>query len=431
MTMEKDIQALLSEFPAYSKEDWVALVEKSLKGGQYQDLISLTEEGIEIEPAYTKEDIDEELVHRRHALLQRLVPRGWKNRVVLYPSKAAEEKGKQLQKEAIEWGADEFYWEQLPGAAPCPAPAYLLDWQEAGHEGNYCIDPLTEKIIAEGAPLSEEEWNRLAESMKTNPELRLAVQGRNFQEAGLTLTATLAYTLAAALTYGTELRRRGVEPYERMELCFSVGSRYFMEIAKLRSSRLLWFRLAHLAGAPGRLPVHARTALYNKTTADAHNNMLRATIEMTAAVVGGADVLTADPYDYISGQHTAFSRRISRNIPLMLKDESYLNKVQLPASGSYFIESITDAFCAQVWKRLQEIEASGWLSSAGVIEQLVQEAQSSVEKLKKRLQTGEQVLLGVNKYPNSKDTPLTLDPAVLKGKAMPFIRYESLAAANA
>jgi methylmalonyl-CoA mutase len=422
MNAEKDIQDLLNEFPAYDKKQWVALIEKSLKGEQYADLISHTEEGIAIEPIYTKEDIDDALVHRRHALLKRLTPRSWKNRVVLYPLEEAQD----LEKEAKEWGADEFYWEQLPGATPTPAPAYLLDWQQAKQAAAYCIDPLTEKIIAVGAPLSEKEWEQLAALMKANPHLRLSIQGRNFQEIGLSLTHTLAYTMAAAITYGIELRKYGIDPYERMEWCFSVGSRYFMEVVKLRSARLIWYRLAQLMNAPERLPIQARTALYNKTTADAHNNMLRATVEMTAAVVGGADVLTADPYDYISGQHTAFSRRISRNLPIMLKDESYLNKVQLPASGSYFVEAITSDFCKQTWQQLQQLQAHGWLTEVAAIEHLMQEVNENVSKLKEKLQTGKQVLLGVNKYPNPKDQPLRLYVSLFKGNYLRFIRYEDL-----
>ncbi|GIV38596.1 MAG: hypothetical protein KatS3mg033_0396 [Thermonema sp.] len=426
MNMEKDIQSLLSEFPAYSKKDWVQLIEKTLKGGSYEDLVSLTEEGIAIEPVYTQEDLNDATVQKRHALLQRLAPKGWKNRVVIYPSKQAPQEP--LHEEAANWGADEFYWEQLPGAVLPAAPAYVIDWQQIERPATAClIDPLTEKIISEGAPLKREEWDRLADFLKQHPQAGLAVQGRNFQEAGLPLTHTLSYTLAAAITYGIELRQRGIDSYERMELSFSIGSRYFMEIAKLRSARLLWFRLAQLIEAPGRLPLHARTALYNKTAADAYNNLLRATVEMAAAVVGGADVLTADPYDYISGQHSAFSRRISRNIPIMLKDESYLDKVQLPASGSYFVEAATEAFCQQVWQQLQQLESMGWLREPAAVEQLMRDAEKAVAQLTGRLRSGKQVLLGVNKYPNPNDQPLPVEAALFKGKALPFIRYETLA----
>ena len=129
---------------------------------------------------------------------------------------------------------------------------------------------------------------------------------------------------------------QGKKCQEKKQFIFSIGSNYFLEIAKLRAFRILW---NHETGENAY--IFAQTELNNKTEEFAYNNLLRSTTEGMSAIFGGCDGLLIYPYNYSFEATNDFSDRIARNQQNLLKEESYLNKVQDPGAGAYYIETLT------------------------------------------------------------------------------------------
>lgn len=176
-----------------------------------------------------------------------------------------------------------------------------------------------------------------------------------------------AQELGGALAEGVEilaqLGARGVAPAEAagaLIFSFGIGSSYFAEIARLRAARALWARVVESFGAPAAtMMILARTSHWTKTIYDSHVNLLRATTEAMAAVIGGAGVLAVEPFDATYREPGEFSRRLARNTQLILKHEALLDRAADPARGCYYLEALTDSVARDAWKLLQEIEAAG------------------------------------------------------------------------
>jgi methylmalonyl-CoA mutase len=166
------------------------------------------------------------------------------------------------------------------------------------------------------------------------------IAAHRLAEAGATPAQELAFALAEGLQTD--------EPAVTFSL--AVGSDYFTEIAKLRAARALWAR----AGRPVPLTICARTAHWTKTIYDAHNNLLRATTEAMAAIIGGADQLEVEPFDATFRDPDELSRRLARNTPLILKHEACLDRHPDPAAGCYYLEALTDALAREAWSLLYD-----------------------------------------------------------------------------
>jgi methylmalonyl-CoA mutase len=205
------------------------------------------------------------------------------------------------------------------------------------------------------------------------------------------------------------LAPESVLPHIRIRL--AVGSDYFMEIAKIRAARWLWSKVAAAYGVENApVHIHANTSKWNKTTYDAHTNMLRVTAEAFAAVVAGVDSLHIGPFDEISGHTDDFSRRIARNLHIILREECGLDHVIDPAGGSTYIEWLTDQIAAKSWGILQDVEKSGGM--CGCIENgSVQKAVEAVCQAKfQNIRRRKDKIVGSNMYPNLKGKKLEIKP---------------------
>ncbi len=204
-------------------------------------------------------------------------------------------------------------------------------------------------------------------------------------ELGATAVQEVAYVLAQgadALAAGRTVTT----------LAFTVGSNHFMEMAKLRSARLLWKGVAEAFGADGDVRIHARTAGENQTLYDPHVNMLRVTTEALSAIVGGCDSLTIPP--------CGFDAHLAENVQHVLREESHLDKVQDPGAGSYYVEALTDALSAEAWTLFQAIEGvGGWAAyqGSGAADAALAAARASKEQA---VAERRRVLVGTNNYPN-------------------------------
>lgn len=227
----------------------------------------------------------------------------------------------------------------------------------------------------------------------------ISIDASLYQNAGATMVQQLAYALGHATEYWNAISSLN----QPLVFQVSVGSNYFFEIAKLRALRLLFTSIAKEFGHTLDCHIAVSPTKRNKTIYDYNVNMLRTTSECMSAIFGGANTITNLPYDVLYHKDNEFGSRITRNQLLILKKESYFDKVNNPADGSYYIESITQQLAEKALVLFKDIEANGGFLKQlkeGTIKRKIQE---SADAEQKAFDEGKEVLLGTNKYPNKND----------------------------
>lgn len=284
--------------------------------------------------------------------------------------------------------------------------------------GGILADPLTEYARDGELPAALEEVQAemaaLAFWAKENaPGLAtVGVQGSLWADAGGSAVEELAFSLATSVDYLRGLVARGI-PIDAAAPRFlwqlSLGSQFFMEIAKLRAARLLWSRVVAAFGGNAeaqKLRIHGRTAIWNKTTLDPYVNLLRTTAEAFAGVVGGVDSLHVAAFDECVREPDEFSRRIARNIHTILGEECHLTETADPAGGSWYVETLTSQLASKAWTLFQEIERAGGMASAlraGVPQAAVAKSGAAMAESVARRRVG---IIGTNLFPNLREKPL-------------------------
>jgi methylmalonyl-CoA mutase len=233
----------------------------------------------------------------------------------------------------------------------------------------------------------------------------ISISGYHMQEAGATCVQELAFTLADGLDYARAALSRGLDIdafAPRLSFFFCMGMNFFMEIAKLRAARLLWARL--MSGfnpknpASLQLRTHVQTSGVSLTEQDPYNNIIRTTIEALAAVLGGTQSLHTNSFDEAMALPTPFSAQIARNTQLILAEEAGVTHVVDPLGGSYYVESLTHSVASAAMDLIEEVEKLGGMTKAveqGLPKLRIEEAAA---RRQARLDRGEEVIVGVNKY---------------------------------
>ncbi|MEG1021751.1 MAG: methylmalonyl-CoA mutase subunit beta [Myroides sp.] len=227
----------------------------------------------------------------------------------------------------------------------------------------------------------------------------LTVKATTYQNAGANMVQQIAYTLAHTNEY---LNR--IENFDKnITVEVAVGGNYFFEIAKLRAMRLSLNALAEAYSSNITFHILAKPTHRNKTIYDYNVNMLRTTTECMSAVLGGADAVENIAYDAVYHKTNEFGGRISRNQLLILKEESYFDKVNNPADGAYYIESLTQQLAEKGLELFKDIEKNGGLISQLIEATIQRKINEAATKEQELFNSGKEVLLGTNKYPNPQD----------------------------
>lgn len=227
----------------------------------------------------------------------------------------------------------------------------------------------------------------------------LSIDGSLYQNAGATIVQQIAYSLAHANEYFNRLATIS----KPIVFQIAIGTNYFFEIAKLRALRLLFDLLAKEYDHNLDCHIFAIPTKRNKTLYDYNVNMLRTTTECMSAILGGADAVSNLAYDALYHKDNEFGDRISRNQLLVLKHESYFDKVGNASDGSYYIENLTQQLAEKALALFKDIEANGGFITQlieGTIQRKIQESASKEQEL---FDSGKEILLGTNKYPNKND----------------------------
>ncbi len=302
--------------------------------------------------------------------------------------------------------------------------------------GSVGLDPIAGLARHGGLPLSlDQAYDELAIltgwAANQAPGLQtVAVRTHVYHEAGASAVQDLALMLAVGVHHLRELERRGLDletAAPRIRCHVSVGTHFFMEIARLRAARQLWARLIEAAGggeAAQRLTLAARTSRFTKTVLDPHVNILRATTEAMAAIFGGGDSLHVAPFDEPLGLPDELSRRLARNTQTILREESRLDLVADPAGGSWFVEKLTHDLAAAAWTEFQAIEAAGGVVPALKEGRIQRQVAETAARRRKSLASRKDVLVGTNQYPNAQEK--LLEPRGVDHQALHAERSRAL-----
>ena len=237
------------------------------------------------------------------------------------------------------------------------------------------------------------------------------INGNIFHNSGANIVQELAFTLASAIECVDKIAQHNIslpEIIQKVEFSISVGTNYFVEIAKIRALKFLWKKILTEGYGLNELEIpsisiHCSTSSFYNSSISPHTNMLRATTEAMAAVIGGCDSLSVKAYDETLKKSDEFSRRISRNISTILKEESYFDKVIDPSAGSYFIENLTFEIAENAFKLLQEVENIGGIVEAFKQNYVQNEIKRNFESSKNELIKNEKIMVGVNKFTESNE----------------------------
>ncbi len=260
----------------------------------------------------------------------------------------------------------------------------------------------------------------------------LRADGRAVHDAGGSEAQELAFVIAVGVAYLRLLEAAGFALEEaRRSLSFLVatGPDQFVTIAKHRALRKLWARVEQACGlTPQPAFVSAETAWRMMTRHDPYVNMLRTTMAVVAAGVGGVDAVCALPFTLAIGLPDRFARRVARNMQLILLDESNLYRVADPAAGSGGIEALTGELVQAAWKMFQEIEAVGGAAAAiekGIVQKTVAATRAARQA---NIARRKDALTGTSDYPNLSETPVAvLDVARVTVPPLPAaVTFEAL-----
>ncbi|MBR9756505.1 MAG: methylmalonyl-CoA mutase [Algicola sp.] len=243
----------------------------------------------------------------------------------------------------------------------------------------------------------------------------ISISGYHMQEAGATCDIELAYTLADGLEYIKTGLKAGMDIDSfapRLSFFWAIGMNHFMEIAKMRAGRMLWAKLVKPFNPKNpkslALRTHCQTSGWSLTEQDPFNNVARTCIEASAAAFGGTQSLHTNALDEAIALPTDFSARIARNTQIYLQEETEITRTVDPWAGSYYVEKLTHDIAQKAWKLIEEVEALGGMTKAieaGIPKLRIEEAAARKQA---RIDSGKDVIVGVNKYRLDKEDPLQI-----------------------
>jgi methylmalonyl-CoA mutase len=447
-------QNLFQQFPEVSTQEWEGVILKDLKGADYnKKLVWHTDEGFDVRPYYRAEDL---LNISYLDSLPNEFPytRGYKTNnndweIVQEITEKDPQKANLIAIDALTRGANmiAFNSADITTASDLELLLNGIDLEKNGvqfnhsksyielvklfvayiDKHNFNKDTIIGAINFDAIVFAlkqgkfyrskQEDLDQVSELLHLTKDLKkfriINVNGLALHNAGATIIQELGYALGIAGEYIAYLSEKGVPVHEitsKLQFTLSVGTNYFMEIAKIRAIRLLWSTIVDQynpqCDGAYQLKINTVASSWNKTLYDPYVNILRSTTEGMAAAIGGADSIALKPFDMVYKQEDDFSSRISRNIQVILKKESYFDQVVDPAAGSYYIENLTNSIAEHAWKLFQHVEKNGGMIALVENGEVKAEILLSCNKRNMDIATRKYILLGTNQYPNTNEMML-------------------------
>ena len=411
---------LFSNFDGVSSKQWKQKIQADLKGADYNDtLIWKSNEGIDVRPFYHADEFDA-LPEVSDAKATQ-----WYICQTIFVADAKKSNEKAI--DALSRGAESIKFiipntkinlEELLKSIDTNTTLLYFELQFLDTE---YVTEILSKTSKDKVYIPTDIIGQLARTgnwfkdLKTDHSIfesivkstnSLSVDVALYQNSGATSVQQLAYALAHVNEYFNHLDALlSTEAKKEFNIVFnvSVGTNYFFEIAKLRALRLLFSTLAEAFNFNTQCHIFATPTKRNKTLYDYNTNMLRTTTECMSAILGGANSVCNLPYDAIYHKDNEFGERISRNQLLVLKHESYFDKVNNPADGNYYVETLTEQISEKALALFKDIESNGGFLNQlkeGTIQRKIKE---SATKEQEDFNANKLILLGTNKHPNPND----------------------------
>jgi methylmalonyl-CoA mutase len=405
------MQNLFSEFKPSTAADWKNQVLKDLKGEPLENLIWHNENGIEVKPFYTSEDL-------KQAYEPAFTHADWEICV----------KGK--SNDAKEINA-QFLMQLNAGATSISLNCSGLDLDVALNDiqlnyihstfllneanANSLKTYLEKKYPGKDLPFSLfpeslssskdlENWMKVMDVFKDFKNCKSAsADALDFHNQNCFAYYELAIILSQLTEYLEALSSKKEIPSSAFVVKTGVNSDYFIQIAKLRAIRRLWAVLKADYKIQHDLYVIVETGLTNKSISDSYTNLLRTTVEAMAAASGGCNELIVTEFDILFPTNKVLGERMAINQQLILKEESYFDKMADTACGSYYIESMTDALAQKALETFQSFEAEGGFFNCLKNGKFNKDISIQAAQLEEKVKTQKQILIGVNKFKNEKE----------------------------
>ncbi len=233
----------------------------------------------------------------------------------------------------------------------------------------------------------------------------ISISGYHMQEAGATADLELGYTMADGLEYVRTGLKAGLHIDDfapRLSFFWSISKDLFMEIAKLRTARLLWAKIIKLFCPQNPrsmdLRTHSQTSGWTLTAQDVYDNIIRTCIEAMAATQGHTQSLHTNAFDEALALPSDFSERLAIHTQQFLQEETDTDSIIDPWGGSYYVERLTHELAKKAWAHVFECEQAGGMTKAieaGFPKERIQQAAARTQA---QIDSGAQVIVGVNKY---------------------------------
>ncbi|MBC7524023.1 MAG: methylmalonyl-CoA mutase subunit beta [Flavobacterium sp.] len=417
--MSNSNKKLFADFNAVSTKQWKQQIQFDLKGADYnENLVWESPEGIKVKPFYNSDDLD------NVPNISQATSKATEFKILqkIYVFDVSKSNKRAL--ETLSRGAESIYFtienesvsiESLMENLPIENINYYFNllflsvdfvaklnaFAVNTNSQFYILNDPINQLVKDGNWYEnlDKDFEKLNSIAHISTNSFLNCNGSIYQNAGANMVQQLAYTLAHVNEYFNKIS--SLNHPTSIEL--SVGTNYFFEIAKLRAFKLLFNTLAteyhynincHLIVTPTKR---------NKTLYDYNVNMLRTTTECMSAILGGANAISNLAYDNLYHKDNEFGDRISRNQLLILKKESYFDKVDNPADGTYYIESITNQLAEKALILFKEIEIDGGFIAQLISGKIQNKIQESARKEQDLFDSGKEILVGTNKFGNKND----------------------------
>ncbi len=440
MTDAKSL-SLAADFPPATQDDWRKLVNAVLKGAPFERLESRTYDGLTIEPLYGRVSDARAISGRAPGsawtVMQRVdhpdpaaanaqalddLRNGAAGLVLVFAgSLSAHGFGLDTSATSLARVLDGVHLnadialdiDLAPFTRDVPqrvADAVRLRVDPATTHIRFAYDPLTAVAMSgkiplpwsETAPLMVRLIRALADAGFKGPFA--VADGRIIHDAGGSEVQELAFALASAVAYLRAIEASGMALEAARDAIYfrlSADADQFLTMAKFRAARILWSRIEAACGlAPKPVFIAAETAWRMMTRRDPYVNILRATIAIAAAGLGGADSIAVLPHTAPLGLPNLFARRIARNAQLVLLQESNLARVADPSAGSGALEAITHQLCEAAWALFQDIERAGGTWSALESGMIQRDVAAVRDKRQSAVADRSDVLTGTNQFPD-------------------------------